>query len=128
MEFSRVLFRSALLVRGLPGLDVSAQRQYPLVDRPCAVVAARPLALRIQDAPPGAGLGDDGDQGPVQEVSNADHAQAAISVPDDQSDPDGERPLRLLGAWRLDPAARCRACLRLAETTSELPSLNRNSY
>src|SRR3546814_1087331 len=87
-----------------------------------------------------------GDQGPVQEVSDADHAQAAISVPDDQSDPDGERPLRLLGDWRLDHAARCRACLsrrrrryglsglakaqllRSEEHTSELQSLMRISY
>jgi conjugal transfer pilus assembly protein TraU len=71
----------------------------------------------------GAGLGHDGLGGPVQEVPHADHAQAAIPVSDDQSDPDGERALRLLGDRGFDHAAGCRSRLSRRGRGHGLPGL-----
>jgi hypothetical protein len=115
--------RSALLVRGLPGQHVSAQRQRPVLDRPCSVVAARAVPLRLQDAPRGAGLGNDGLGGPLQEVPHADHAEAAIPLPDGQSDPDGERAVRLLRDRGIHHAARCRPRLSRRRRGHGLPRL-----
>src|SRR3546814_5934148 len=76
---------------------VSFEREHPSLDRPCAVFAPRAVPLRLQDAPAGARLGHDGLGRPLQEISDAGDAQAAIPVPDDQSDPDRERAFRLFG-------------------------------
>src|SRR3546814_7777968 len=103
---------------------VSFEREHPSLDRPCAVFAPRAVPLRLQDAPAGARLGHDGLGRPLHEISDAGDAQAAIPVPDDQSDPDRERAFRLFGDRGLDHAAGC----RLEEHTSELQSLMPISY
>src|SRR3546814_17409201 len=86
---------------------VSFEREHPSLDRPCAVFAPRAVPLRLQDAPAGARLGHAGLGRPLQEISDAGDAQAAIPVPDAHSDPDRERAFRLFGDRGLAHAHGC---------------------
>ena len=93
--------RRDVLVRGLPGIDVSDERQCLGLDRACPGLAARALALCLQAPPRTRLVGDDGVQGPVRQIPDAGDAQAAIPLPGHQPQPGDLGPLRLPAHRRL---------------------------